>query len=59
MKPFLLGLLTAYGIYFITRKGPDGRSILDDLLDRPDEFLKKAKEDLLEDTAKVVRDIVR
>ena len=59
MKPFLLGLLTAYGIYFITRKGPEGRSILDDLLDRPDVFLKNAKNGLLEDTAKVVRDIAR
>jgi hypothetical protein len=59
MKPFLLGLLTAYGIYFITRKGPEGRSILDDLLDRPDEFLKKTKDVLLEDTSKVVRDIMR
>ena len=58
-KAFTLGLLTAYGVYFITRKGPDGRSVLDDLIEKPDEFLKAAKGQLLTDAAGVVKDIVR
>lgn len=52
-KAYLLGLFSADGVYYITRKGSDGRSILDELLARPDEFLHQAKEDILADTARV------
>lgn len=58
-RSYLLGMLTAYGIYFITRKGPDGRSILDDLLEHPDRYIKRAGEGLLEDAARAVKEVVR
>jgi hypothetical protein len=58
-KTFLLGIGTAYGIYYITRKGPDGRSILDDLLDRPDVFIKHAKDGLMEEAAHLVKEVVK
>jgi hypothetical protein len=43
-KTFLLGMATAYGIYYITKKREDGTSILDDLKDNPSYFLNKAKD---------------
>lgn len=57
-KAYILGVLSAYGVYYITRKGADGRSILDELLARPDVFMRRAKGEILADTAKVVKDIV-
>jgi hypothetical protein len=57
-KSFMLGMLTAYGVYFITRKGPEGTSILDDLLENPAQYLRSAKEELLGDAAKVVKEII-
>lgn len=42
-KTFLLGVGTAYAVYIITRKGSDGQSILDDLLDNPSAVLLEAK----------------
>ena len=58
-KSFLLGMLTAYGVYYITRKGSDGRSILDDVLERPEKYLRQAKAGLIEDAAHVLKEIVR
>jgi len=51
-------MLTAYGVYYVTRKGPDGRSILDDILENPETYLKKAKDGLLEDTARAVKRMI-
>jgi hypothetical protein len=58
-KLFVLGMLTAYGLYYVTRKGPDGRAILDDLLEHPEPYLKRAKEGLLEDTARAVKQMIK
>ena len=44
IKTFLLGVGTAYAVYYITRKQADGKSILDDLLDNPAVFMNKAKD---------------
>lgn len=44
IKTFLLGAGAAYAVYYITRKRPDGNSILDDLLDNPSLFMNKAKD---------------
>lgn len=57
-KAYLLGIISAYGVYYITRKGADGRSILDELLARPEEFMRQAKEEILAETARVVKDVV-
>ena len=49
IKPFLFGVVTAYTVYYITRKGTNGTSILDDLLDNPSLFLNKAKDYAIDD----------
>jgi len=38
-KSFRLGLLTAYGVYCITRKNAEGRSMPDDILEDPESVL--------------------
>lgn len=55
----MLGVMTAYGVYYITRKGEDGRSLLDELLDRPAEFMRAAKGELVNDTAHAVKEILK
>jgi hypothetical protein len=55
-KAFLLGLFTAYGIYFVTRKGPDGKSTLDELIANPADFMHKAKDYAVQDTVKIIRE---
>lgn len=59
VKSFLFGMLTAYGIYYITRKGPDGRSVMDDLLDHPGLYIKRVENGLIADLARTVREIAR
>lgn len=55
IKTFLLGAGTAYAIYYITRKRPDGSSILDDLLDNPSEFMHKAKDYAIAEVIETVK----
>jgi len=52
-------MITAYGIYYVTRKGENGKSILDDLLEHPGFYLNKAKEGFVEDAARAVKEIVK
>lgn len=52
-------MLTAYGVYYITRKSSGGRSILDDLLERPEKYLKEAKQGLIQDAAVALREMVK
>ncbi len=40
----------------ITRKGPDGRSILDELLADPKTFMRKAKDLALRDTVHAIKE---
>ena len=58
-KTFLLGMLTAYGIYYITKKGPDGKSILDDLLANPDDFIKNIAEYAKNDSIRIMKEVLR
>ena len=55
IKTFLLGVGTAYAVYYITRKRPDGTSILDDLLDNPSLFMNRAKELAIEEVVHAVK----
>ena len=55
-KSFLLGLFTAYGIYYITKKAPDGNSILDDLLANTGEFMNSVKNKVMHDAAQTIKD---
>ena len=58
-KTFLLGVFTAYGVYYITRKGDDGRSILDDLLADPGKVFRKATDYAVQDTVHAIREELR
>ncbi len=42
-KTFLLGVATAYGIQYITKKRYDGTSILSDLIDDPIRAINRTK----------------
>ncbi|CAN5225915.1 hypothetical protein BH09BAC6_BH09BAC6_13650 [soil metagenome] len=53
LKFILVGAAVGYGINYITKKGPDGRSILDDLADDAPEWFEKAKK-YTEDTVEQV-----
>lgn len=55
-KSFLLGIGVAYGVYYITRKGRDGQSILDELLTHPKEFIDKAKDYAIADVVETVKE---
>lgn len=59
IKTFLLGVGTAYAIYFITRKRIDGTSILDDLLDNPSLFMNKAKDYAIAEIVHTVKQKLR
>jgi len=43
IKTFLLGAGAAYAVYYLTKKRPDGTSLMDELLDNPSLFMNKAK----------------
>lgn len=43
LKFIAVGAAIGYGINYITKKGPDGRSILDDITDDAPEWFDKAK----------------
>ena len=43
LKFMVIGAAVGYGIQYITKKGPDGRSILDDITEDAPEWFDKAK----------------
>jgi len=43
LKFIAVGAAIGYGINYITKKGPNGRSILDDITEDAPEWLDKAK----------------
>jgi hypothetical protein len=43
LKFIAVGAAIGYGINYITKKGPDGRSILDDITEDAPEWFDKAK----------------
>jgi len=59
LKSFMLGLFTAYGVYYLTRKGPDGKSVLDELLEDPSDFMRNAKDIAIRDSVQTVKDELR
>jgi hypothetical protein len=44
LKFIIVGAAVGYGINYITKKGEDGRSIVDDLTENAPEWLEKAKQ---------------
>jgi hypothetical protein len=58
LKFIIVGAAVGYGINYITQKGPDGRSILDDITDNAPDWFEKAKkyaEDAVEQVTKNVQ----
>jgi hypothetical protein len=49
----------AYGVYYITRKGADGRSVLDELLENPKDFLDNAKRHAIADVVETVKENIK
>lgn len=43
LKFIIVGAAVGYGINYITKKGADGRSILDDITENAPEYFDKAK----------------
>jgi hypothetical protein len=43
IKILAIGAAVAYGINYVTKKGPDGKSIIDNLVDEAPEWLDRAK----------------
>jgi hypothetical protein len=43
LKFAIVGAAVGYGIHYITKKGPDGRSILDDITEKAPEWFDQAK----------------
>jgi hypothetical protein len=43
LKFIIVGAAVGYGVNYITKKGPDGRSILDDITENAPEYFDKAK----------------
>ena len=58
LKFIIAGAAVGYGINYITKKGPDGRSILDDITENAPEYFDKAKkyaEDAVEQVVQKVQ----
>jgi hypothetical protein len=55
LKTFLLGMGVAYGIYYLTRKDENGRSMLDEMLEHPEKFVAQAKNYATGETLKVIK----
>ena len=43
LKFIIVGAAVGYGVNYITKKGPHGRSILDDISENAPEYFDKAK----------------
>ncbi len=44
LKFIIVGAAVGYGINYITKKGPDGRSIADNLVDKASDWFNDARE---------------
>jgi len=43
LKFIIVGAAVGYGVSYITKKGPDGRSILDDITEKVPDWFDQAK----------------
>jgi hypothetical protein len=58
LKYILIGAAVGYGINYITKKGEDGRSVLDDITEKAPGWLDDAKqftEETIDNISKAVR----
>jgi len=59
LKYIIVGAAVGYGINYITKKGKDGRSILDDLADRAPDWFDHAKRFTEETVSNISRNVGR
>jgi hypothetical protein len=57
-KSFLLGVGVSFGVYYITKKGANGRSVLDEILDNPEDFMERAKNQAIADVIETVKEVI-
>jgi len=57
LKFIVVGAAVGYGINYITKKGPDGKSVLDDLTENAPEWLEKTKQFAEDAFEKIIDDI--
>ncbi|MBK0380481.1 YtxH domain-containing protein [Mucilaginibacter segetis] len=57
LRFIVVGAAIGYGINYITKKGPDGRSILDDITEEAPEWFDKAKEFATQTVEQVVEQV--
>jgi hypothetical protein len=58
LKSFLLGVGVSFVVYYITRKGPEGISILDEILNDPSAIVDKAKKYAIIEGTEALRKII-
>jgi len=56
IKSFLLGVGVSFGVYYLTKRGADGRSVLDEILDNPKEFAERARNQAIADIVEKVKE---
>ncbi|RYG50773.1 MAG: YtxH domain-containing protein [Chitinophagaceae bacterium] len=56
LKSFLLGVGVSFSVYYLTKRRPGGRSILDDILENPHAFLDSAKDQVIADVVDTVKE---
>lgn len=57
LKFIIVGAAVGYGINYITKKGPDGRSILDDIAENAPDWFDKAKKYTAETVDSIVSNV--
>lgn len=57
-KTFMLGVGVALGIYYITKKRPNGTSKLDDILDDPELYLEKVKDYAIAEGVRTLKRVI-
>ena len=58
VKAFLFGVGVSFVVYYITRKGADDTSILDEILNDPSAILDKAKEYALVEGTAALKNVI-
>ena len=57
LKFIIVGAAVGYGVNYITKKGPDGKSVLDDITENGPEWFDKAKKYAEDAVERVVNDL--
>ena len=58
LKAFMFGFAAAFVIYYITKKGKEGTSILDEIIDNPSDFVNKTKDYARDEVVRTAKEII-